>query len=136
MQLNPYLHFDGRCEEAFRFYEQSLGGKIQGIMHHDGSPAADCAPADWKGKVMHACLSLGDQILMGCDAPPDRYQKPQGFSAAVQIENPADAERIFAELAQNGTVTMPIQETFWAVRFGMVVDRFGIPWMVNCTKAA
>ena len=62
MQLNPYLHFDGRCEEAFRFYEQSLGGKIQGIMHHDGSPAANCAPADWKGKVMHACLSLGDQI--------------------------------------------------------------------------
>lgn len=134
MQLNPYLHFNGQCEEAFNFYQRSLGGKIEAMLSHQGTPAESCVPAEFCNKIMHARLILGDQVLMGCDATPDRYQKPQGFSANIQVANPAEAERIFGELAQDGTVQMPIQETFWATRFGMVVDRFGIPWMVNCSK--
>ncbi len=85
---------------------------------------------------MHATIALGGQTLMGCDAPPDHYDQPKGFSVALHTSNPAEAERAFNELSQGGTVKMPMQETFWAKRFGMLVDQFGIPWMVNCEKAA
>lgn len=136
MQLNPYLHFDGKCEEAFNFYKNCFGGEIEAMLPHATAPAETHVPAEWKDKIMHARLAFGDQAIMGCDAPPAYYKKPQGFSASVQVSDPADAERIFKQLAQDGAIQMPIQETFWAVRFGMVVDRFGIPWMVNCSKAA
>jgi PhnB protein len=136
MQVNPYLFFSGQCEAAFKFYEKLLGGKIEAMITHEGSPAADHVPAEWRSKIMHARLMLGDQILMGSDAPPDRQQKPQGFYVNISIKNPAEAERIFHALEENGKVTMPFGETFWATRFGMLVDRFGIPWMVNCEKAA
>jgi PhnB protein len=92
-------------------------------------------PAEWRSKILHARLVVGDQVLMGSDAPPDRQQKPQGFSLSISINDPAEAERVFHALVENGTVTMPFGETFWAVRFGMLVDRFGIPWMINCEKA-
>lgn len=134
MQLNPYLHFNGQCEEAFNFYNQCFGGKIEAMLPHSGSPAESSIPADWKNKIMHARLVVGDQAIMGCDAPPNHYQKPQGFSASIQVGDASIADRIFGELALGGNVTMPIQETFWALRFGMVIDRFGIPWMVNCSK--
>jgi PhnB protein len=92
-------------------------------------------PPEWKDMVMHARLVVGDNVLMGSDAPPDRWsEKPHGFSVAIQTHDPKEAERIFAALADNGTVTMPLQQTFWAVRFGMLVDQFGIPWMVNCEQ--
>ena len=84
--------------------------------------------------IMHARLVARDYVLMGSDAPPDRFEKPQGFSVAIQIDDPKEAERIFAALADNGSVRMPLQQTFWAVRFGMLVDKFGIPWMVNCEQ--
>jgi PhnB protein len=77
---------------------------------------------------------VGDKALMGGDSPPDRYEQPKGFSVSLGFDNPAEAERVFKALSQNGTVKMPIQETFWALRFGMLVDQFGIPWMVNCDK--
>jgi len=86
-------------------------------------------------EILHARLMIGDKAVMGSDAPPERYENPQGFSVALGIDGPAEAERIFHVLAENGTVTMPIQQTFWAARFGMLVDRFGIPWMVNCEQA-
>jgi PhnB protein len=136
MQVNPYLFFSGQCEAAFKFYEKLLGGKIEVMITHEGMPAADHVPAEWRSKIMHARLVLGDQILMGSDAPPDRQQKPQGFYVNISVKNPAEAERIFHALEENGKVTMPFGETFWATRFGMLVDRFGIPWMVNCEKAA
>jgi PhnB protein len=132
MRVNPYLHFNSQCEAAFKFYEKCLGGKIEAMIPHEGTPAAEHVPAEWRSKIMHACLVMDDQVLMGCDAPPDHFQKPQGFSVSLHIKKPAEAERIFGTLAEDGRVTMPIQETFWAERFGMVVDRFGIPWMVNC----
>ncbi len=136
MQLNAYLNFNGQCEEAFRFYERCMGGKIEMMMSHGDSPLADQVPPQWRSKVMHARISLSGQVLMGSDAPPDRYQKPQGFSVSLSIEKPADAERIFAALAEKGQVQMPIQKTFWAERFGAVTDRFGIPWMINCENPA
>jgi PhnB protein len=83
---------------------------------------------------MHASLKAAGAVLMGSDAPPDRYKKPEGISVSIHVKEPAEAERIFHALAENGSVQMPIQETFWSVRFGMLVDRFGIPWMVNCEQ--
>ncbi len=136
MQLNPYLYFNGQCQAAFKFYKQVLSGKIEAIMSHAGTPAEEHVPANWRDKVLHARMTVGDTVLMASDAPPDHYEKPQGFSVTVQIKDPVEAERIFNALAENGSVQMPFQETFWATRFGMCVDRFGIPWMVNCEKAA
>jgi PhnB protein len=83
---------------------------------------------------MHARLVVGDKVLMGSDAPPDRYDAPKGFSVSLSVDDEVEAERIFHALAQDGTVQMQLQETFWAVRFGMLIDRFGIPWMVNCER--
>jgi len=134
MQLNPYLNFNGQCEAAFKFYEKCLGAKLQGLFPYEGTPLAEQVPVEWRGKVMHASLVIGDRELMGADALPGSYQKPQGISVTIGIEDPAQAERVFHALAENGTVQMPIQETFWALRFGMLVDRFGIPWMINCGK--
>ncbi|MGB7084265.1 MAG: VOC family protein [Phormidesmis sp.] len=136
MQLTPYLSFDGQCEAAFKFYEQCLGGKASETMTWGDSPMADEVSSDWHEKVVHTSLSVGDTEIMGADMPPGQYEKPQGFSVSVNIDDPTEADRAFKALAENGTVKMPIQETFWATRFGMLVDRFGIPWMVNCDKAA
>ena len=136
MQLNPYLTFNGRCEEAFRFYEKVLGGKIEAMMSHAGSPMEQQVPPEWRSKIMHTRLRLGDEVLMASDAPPDRYQPMQGFSVTLAIEDPAEADRVFHALSERGTVQMPIQKTFWALRFGMFVDQFGTPWMINCEQAA
>src|SRR4029077_12745041 len=130
MTLNPHLSFNGQCEAAFKFYEQCLGAKIESMMTHAGSPMEGHVPSEWRNKIMHARLIVGDTVLMGSDAPPDHYEQPKGFSVSLQIKDPADAERIFHALAEGGTVPMPIQKTFWAARFGMLVDRFGIPWMI------
>jgi PhnB protein len=132
MQMSPYLHFNGNCEAAFKFYEKALGAKIESMFRFQDAPAAEQVPAEWRSKVMHAGLTVGSQLLMGSDVPPDRYQKPQGFSVSLAIKEVADAERIFGALAENATVTMPLQQTFWAVRFGMLIDQYGIPWMINC----
>ncbi|MEA2627302.1 MAG: PhnB protein, partial [Candidatus Binatota bacterium] len=125
MQLTPYLTFDGRCAAAFEFYEQCLGGKLEAMFTHEESPIADQVPAEWRKKILHARLVVGDQVLMGSDAPPDRYEPAKGFSVSIGVNDPAEAERIFQALSENGTVQMPLQQTFWAVRFGMCVDRFG-----------
>ena len=136
MRMNPYLLFNGRCEEAFQFYAQCLGGKIEAMMPFAGTPAEQEVPAEWRKKIIHASLTVGDQVLMASDAPPGRYEEPRGFSVSLNVKTPAEAERIFQALTENGKVQMPLQQTFWAARFGMVVDRFGIPWMVNCEPAA
>jgi PhnB protein len=136
MQVNPYLFFNGQCEEAFKFYEKLLGGKILAMMPHEGTPAENSVPAEWRKKIIHARMTVGDQTLMGSDAPPPHQEKPQGFSVNLGFPDPVEAKRIFEALADRGTVKMPFSETFWAKGFGMLVDRFGIPWMVNCEKAA
>jgi len=136
MQMNPYLTFDGRCEAAFKFYERCLGAKIDAVLTHGNSPMAEQVPAAWRNKIMHARLLLGDTILMGSDAPPEHYEEPKGFSVSLGVDQPAEAERIFKALSENGTVRMPLQQTFWAARFGMLVDQFGIPWMINCEQGS
>jgi PhnB protein len=136
MQVNPYLLFNGQCEAAFKFYERCLGGKLVGIMTHGESPMSSQVSPEWRSKIIHARLAVGDEVLMGSDAPPERYEAPKGFSVSITVKEPAEAERVFQELAKGGKVQMPIQKTFWSVRFGMLVDQFGIPWMVNCEQAA
>lgn len=135
MQFNPYLNFGGNCEEAFRFYADLLGGKIEMMQTFGDSPMAKDTPADWHGKVMHASLTVDGRQLMGSDGPADRREKMQGFALALAAKDVAEAERLFSALSEGGTVVMPLQETFWAERFGMATDRFGTPWMVNCDKA-
>lgn len=136
MPLNPYLYFNGQCEEAFKFYEKCLGGKIIFMMTWEGSPMASQAPPGWANKILHAGLALDDGVLEGCDAMPGEYKKPQSFCVMLKPKGTAEAEGIFHALAEDGTVKIPIAETFWALRFGMVVDRFGMPWLINCEKPA
>jgi PhnB protein len=136
MQLNAYLLFKGNCEEAFKFYEKCLGGKIEAMIPHAGTPAEQHVSPEWRNKIMHARLVVGNAVLMGSDAPLDKFEEPKGFSVSLNTNDPSEAERLFHSLEQGGTVKMPIQQTFWSPRFGMLVDRFGIPWMVNCTEAA
>lgn len=132
MQMSPYLNFKGDCEEAFKFYEQCLGGKPGELFRYGGTPMAEHAPAEWADKIMHGSLTIGDQVLMGADAPPGQYEEPKGISLSLHTQSVEDAERTFNELAKDGKIVMPLEKTFWAARFGMLVDRFGIPWMINC----
>jgi PhnB protein len=132
MQINPYLSFNGQCGEAFRFYERVLGGRIEFIQTYGESPMD--APPEQRDWVMHVSLSVDGDTLFGSDAPPGYYEKPQGTSVSINIERASEGERIFNELAEGGQVRMPFEKTFWAAGFGMCVDRFGIPWMVNCEK--
>jgi PhnB protein len=134
MQLNPYLTFDGRCEEAFRFYEQVLRGNIVAMLTYADTPMADQSPPEMRGRIAHARLAIGNSVLMGSDGQPGHDERMQGFSVTLNIAEPEEAERVFRALEAGGTVTMPIQETFWAHRFGMLTDRFGTPWMINCEK--
>jgi PhnB protein len=135
MNLYAYLNFDGNCAEAFTFYAELLGGTIEIMQTHADSPMAEHVPADWGNKILHARMTVADTVLMASDAG-DRYEKPQGFAISLSLASAEEAERVFKGLAEGGTVQMDLQETFWAVRFGMLVDRFGIPWMINCDKAA
>jgi PhnB protein len=135
MQLNPHLNFNGQCKEAFNFYQQSLGGQIQTMMTWGESPMVDQVPAEWRDRIIHATLIVGGTAVGGGDAAPDSYQEPRGFAVTIQVNDPVEADRVFGALSEGGTVTMPIQQTFWTIRFGMLVDRFGIPWMVNCQQA-
>ena len=104
MQLNPYLFFNGQCEAAFKFYAPLLGGKIIAMMTHAGTPAENQVPPEWREKIIHARMVIGDQVLMGSDAPPGHFQPQQGFSVSLMVDNAEDAERIFPILAENGTV--------------------------------
>jgi PhnB protein len=136
MNLDPCINlsFDGQCEAAFKLYERCLNGKIAFMLPWGGSPMANQAPPEWSGKIAHATLLVGGTRLQGSDAVPGSYQPPGGFCIML---HPAeqDAERIFADLAEGGTVQMPLQQTFWAARFGVLTDRFGIPWAINCEKS-
>ncbi|HSS96457.1 MAG TPA: VOC family protein [Terriglobales bacterium] len=132
MQINPYLLFNGQCEEAMRFYEKCLDGKITMIMTYGESPAASHVPAELTKQVIHGTLTVDDFQLQASDCPPDKYQKPQGFSVTLQISEVAKAESVFKALSEGGKITMPFGQTFWAKGFGMAEDKFGIPWMVNC----
>lgn len=136
MKLNPYLAFDGRCREAFEFYEKALDGHISFMQTIGESPMAPSMPSEAHGRVMHVTLQIGDQVLQGADAPPGQFTQPAGFCVATQFDDVAEGERVFTALAQNGTVQMPFQSTFWAKGFGMLIDQFGTPWIINAGGAA
>lgn len=126
-----HLNFNGECAEAMNFYADALGGEIQMMMTFGNSPMAGDIGAEWQDKIIHACITVGKLKLMGCDVPPDRYQKPQGFSVQVSFADTERARAAFTGLADGGAINMPFTETFWSKGFGMVTDRFGISWMVN-----
>ena len=132
MQINPYLFYDSNCETAFKFYEKTLGGKIELLLRNEDAPEGVPYSPERKKKIMHARMSIDGEVLMASDAPPGHFHQPQGFSVSLTVEYPSDGERKFKALAEGGTVNMPFGKTFWAKGFGMCVDQFGIPWMVNC----
>jgi PhnB protein len=132
MQMHPYLTFNGQCEAAFKLYEQCLGGQVGAIFRYAGTSLADRVPADWQDKVMHGSITIGGQVVMGADVAPERYEAPKGFSFSLQMTSTAEADRIFGTLAKDGVVVMPLEKTFWAARFGVLIDRFGIQWLINC----
>ena len=136
MEISPYLLFNGNCAEAFALYEKCLGGKVTFIQKFGESPMADQVPADWRDKIMHVTMKVGDFVLMGTDASPAHYAAPQGVSVSIAPATTEEGERMFNALADQGKVGMPFQKTFWSPGFGMTVDRFGIPWIVNCEPEA
>ena len=135
MNINPYLNFNGQCETAFKFYERVLGGKITFSMTWGEMPGADQFPPETHSMIMHSTLNVGEAAIMGADSPPGRYQKPTGLNVSIHVKGVAEGKRIFEALAENGSVTMPFEKTFWSPGFGMCVDQFGIPWMINCEEA-
>lgn len=137
MKIAPYLMFDGNCREAFTVYERVFGGRIVAMMDHRGTPAEAHVPPEWLDKIMHACLELDGQMLMASDAPPERSDGPmRSVSVSVNVPEIAEAERLFAALSEGATIQMPMEETFWAPRFGMLRDRFGTNWMIGADMPA
>jgi PhnB protein len=130
--LDAYVFFDGTCAEAMRFYESTLGGKIQMMMTHAESPEAGEVPPGSADRILHASLEIGDRILMASDSMVGHpYEGMKGFSLSLTYPTTEEAKKIFDALAEGGQVTMPIEKTFWSEAFGMLVDRFGTPWMVS-----
>ena len=136
MHIEPRisLTFNGECDAALAVYEQCLGATVTFRLTWADSPMAEGAPAEWRDKILHATLTVGGTALSGGDVLPGAYQRPQGFQVQLNLDDADAAERIFAQLAEGGQVTVPLQQTFWALRFGAVVDRFGIPWGINCRE--
>ncbi|KON79919.1 VOC family protein [Azoarcus sp. PA01] len=136
MLLNPYLTFDGQCEAAFRFYADCLGGTVTALARFGEAPQCDeVLTPEQRDRIMHARLAVGDQVLMGSDTTPEHpYEGIHGCAVSLNVDSVAEAERIFTTLAEGGTVQMRLAQTFWAARFGMCVDRFGVPWMINCEQ--
>jgi PhnB protein len=134
MHLNPYLTFNGQCEAAFKFYEKHLHAKIQMMMPYKDAPDAAQTPPAMRDRIMHASMTIGNSVLMGADATQDGYEGIKGITISLSPGTPAEAERIFKALSEKGTVQMPLEKTFWAERFGMVVDQFGVPWMISCER--
>jgi PhnB protein len=133
MQVQPYLFFDGRCEEAIEFYRKALGAQVEMLMRFKESPEplpADKAPPGSENKVMHACIRIGDTQVMASDGSCAGKLSFQGFSLSLSAKDEAEADRLFGALADGGQVRMPLGPTFFAQRFGMVADRFGVGWMV------
>ena len=136
MSLSCHLVFDGVCDRAFRAYQRILGGELKTLLTFGQSPLAEQLPPDWQGRILHATLVLDDQELMGSDAFPGAYAQPQGFSVTVGYADVDRARAVFDALADGGRLHMPFQATFWSPGFGVLVDRYGVPWEVNCTAAA
>lgn len=130
MKLDVYLNYGGNCEEAFRFYERHLGGKITMMMTHGQQPDPANVPEDWRNAILHARLELGDTVVMGADIPPDRFQPMRSAYLTLTVEEAEEAERLYALLSEGGQIFMKMERTFFASRFAMLRDRFGTSWML------
>jgi PhnB protein len=135
VKLTTYLNYGGNCEEAFKFYEQHLGGKITFLMRHGETPDGSPAPEHWKDKVLHAAMSLGGTSLLGADVDPGRFQPMRSAYLTLTFDSTLETERVYALLAEGGEIFMPIAESFFAHRFAMLRDRFGTSWMLLHPKA-
>jgi PhnB protein len=131
MNVSFHLVFSGQCEAAFRFYAETLGGKIDTMLMYAASPIAEQVSPERRGQIVHASLRIGSLVLAGADVAPEEYEQPQGFYVLLSVDDRAEAERIFQALAKDGEVRMPIQKTFWSPAFGVLVDRFGTPWEIS-----
>jgi PhnB protein len=134
MRLIAYLNFDGQCRAAFDLYREVFRGEIVMRMSYGDSPMRDEIPADSRDRIMHCQLEAAGAVLMGADGPPPHTASGQGTCVNVDVDSIEEAERIYAALSAGGSVQMPLQETFWAHRWGAFTDRFGKPWMINCMK--
>lgn len=134
MQVQAHLNFNGRCEEAVEFYRKALGAEVLMLMHFKDappSPSSGTVPPGAENKVMHTSFRIGDTVVMASDGHCQGGQKFEGFSLALNTASEAEAERLFKGLADGGQVQVPLAPTFWSPKFGMLTDRFGVPWMVN-----
>ena len=130
MKVRTYLNYGGNCEQAFRFYEKHLGGKITMMMTHGEMPAPNNVPPNWRKAILYACMTIGDTELMANDVPPERFQPMRSAYLSLGLDSIQEAERIHALLADGGEIFMPMQETFFAHRFSMLRDKFGTCWMI------
>jgi PhnB protein len=130
MKLHTYLNYGGNCAQAFRFYEQHLGGRITMMMTHGQQPNAKDVPAESRDTILYARMGIGETELMGSDVPPDRFQPMRSVYLSLTVDSIEEAERIYALLSDAGQIFMPMQETFFAFRFGMLRDKFGTSWMI------
>ena len=130
MKLYTYLNYGGNCAQAFRFYEEHLGGKIVMMMTHGQQPNPDNVPPDWKDAILHARINIGETVLMGADVPPERFQPMRSAYLSLIVNSTEEAERLYALLSEGGEIFMKMEETFFAFRFGMLRDKFGTSWMI------
>jgi PhnB protein len=131
MQVQPYLFFEGRCEEAAKFYEGALRAKIEALMRFQDSPDPGMCPPSDGNKIMHMSLRIGDQTIMASDGRCEGGPTFQGFALSLKVTDKSEADRLFGALSDGGQVQMPLTETFFSPRFGMVADRFGVSWMIH-----
>ncbi len=134
MQINPYLTFNGDCAEAMEFYRELFGGEIIALQKFEDAPSSGISTGIPGDRIMHMQLEVGGRILMASDAPEKMYSKPEGITIQISFDSLAEAERVFSALAEEGTVRMKFEPTFWAAGFGMLTDKWGIPWMMNCDE--
>ena len=134
MKLNTFLNFGGNCEQALRFYEQHLGGKITMLMRRSEQPGQPLTWPGWENSVQYAYMDLGETQLMASDVPPDRFQPMRSAYLTLTVDNAAEAERVWALLSDGGQILMRMEETFFATRFGQLRDRFGTLWMILAMK--
>jgi PhnB protein len=131
MRLDLHLSFSGECQKALEFYRKVFGGDLS-LLSYSDSPAAEQVPTEWRTKIVHGTLKIDDAEIAGADIVPEQYERPKGFQVLVQVDDVGVARRLFDDLSEGGTITMALQETFWSPCYGILVDRFGVPWEVNC----
>lgn len=130
MKITPYLNFAGDCREAMTFYQSVFGGELEMTAHKD-TPSAEHVPPEMQNQIMHAALTIGDAVIFASDAPMTKANNFSGVYLSVHPTSVEEADRMFAALKEGGEVEMPLEETFWAKRFGMLYDRWGVKWMFN-----